>query len=88
MDDIEMSSDLVLHTCSNGRARNFNGEKAIRCFTPNASVHDKRGAPYAVSMKAFDIPREIRACLRGVEYQGFLTSNVSMLSLLVTAARC
>jgi hypothetical protein len=68
MDDIEISPDLVLHTCSNGRARRFNGEKAIRCLTPNASVHDKRGAPYPVSMKAFDIQREIRMSLRVAKY--------------------
>ena len=90
MDDIqvEISPGLVLHTCRNGRARKFNGENAIRCFTPNALVHDKSGAPYAVSMKVFDIQREVWTCLRGAEYEGFLILNASMLSLPVTVARC
>lgn len=54
---------------------------AIGCFTPNASVQIKSGAPFAVPMNAFDIQRGVRTRQRGHEYEGFLTSNGSMLSL-------
>jgi len=48
----------------------------MRHFNPNASVYNRGGAPYAVPVKSFDIRRGIRTCLRGIEYEGPLTSNV------------